>query len=88
VLNSDAPQFPPSLWRVRRCPGGFSIQERYEKAGRSLSLSFGSRPHFACDHVFGLLASPTPELPHISGSPVGRLFHLTIASLQASFLAS
>jgi hypothetical protein len=43
------------------------------------SPSLGSHRRFACDHMFGLLASPTPELSRVSGRP--------IASLPASYFS-
>jgi hypothetical protein len=51
------------------------------------SPSLGSHRRFACDHMFGLLASPTPELSRVSGRPVREPSRLAIASLQASFFS-
>jgi hypothetical protein len=60
---------------------GVPLYGRDPKGGED-SLSFGSHLRFICDHVFDLLASPTPELPRVSGSLVRRLSHLAVASLQ------
>jgi hypothetical protein len=43
---------------------------------RSLSLSFGSRPRFVCDHVFGLLANLTPISDVLAGVWLGGHFVL------------
>jgi hypothetical protein len=62
---------------------GVSLYGRDPKGGEDF-LSFGSRLRFVCDHAFGLLASSTPKLTRVSGSPVGRPSRLAVASLQAS----
>jgi hypothetical protein len=64
-------------------PGAFSF--RRDPKGGEDSLSLSSCLRFACERVFDLLASPTPKLPRVSGSPVGGPSRIALASLQASF---
>jgi hypothetical protein len=61
---------------------GFFYSRGARKVGKD--FPFGARLHFVCDHALGLLVSPTPEPPRVSGRPVGRLSCLVTVFLQAS----